>query len=343
MSAKWFAVAGDAADLVERRHERRRPGLRRGLERREVQLAQALLGRVDRVVVAPGLRAAVGDPVLGRGCHPVGLRVVLALEALDAGGGERGAEERILAGALDDAAPARVARDVDHRRERPVDAGRARLAGRDGRRALGVLRVPARRLGERHREHGAVAVDDVEAIQQRDLQAGLLHRHPLGVVRVLGAPRVERRAQPALADHPDLVVAELAGRVVGVELLELPELLLERHLRQPAVDLRLDLGVRILRDGLLRGPLRRDSGGRQGDEGDHRGGDQPPRWASDCRQQGALGVAHGTLLRSAVPRLTPERRGLETRGSATGRLFARIGARHVKLRVSTDVLRPESG
>ncbi len=90
------------------------------------------VGEVDLVVVAAAERGAVAGEVLGTGDDPLGRAELAALEAADLGRRDRRAEVRILAGALDDAAPARVAGDVDHRRERPVDADRPRLAGGDG-------------------------------------------------------------------------------------------------------------------------------------------------------------------------------------------------------------------
>ena len=74
----------DAADLVERVHERGDAGVGGRLERRQDHVAQRLLGDVDRVVVAAGLGEAVGRVVLGAGRDRVHRREVLALEADDA-------------------------------------------------------------------------------------------------------------------------------------------------------------------------------------------------------------------------------------------------------------------
>ena len=62
--------------------------------------------------------------MLGRGHQRARPQHVAALEAAHLGDGHARAEVRILARAFDDAAPARIARDVDHGREGPVQSRR---------------------------------------------------------------------------------------------------------------------------------------------------------------------------------------------------------------------------
>ena len=124
-----------------------------------------------------------------------------ALEAADLGLGEAGADVGVLAGALGDAAPARVAGDVEHRREGEVEAGGGGLFGGEAGGLLPERRVEGAGLGERDREDGAEAVDDVEAEEERDAEAGLLDGEALGVADRLAAPEVEEAADPAGADE----------------------------------------------------------------------------------------------------------------------------------------------
>ena len=121
--------------------------------------------------------------------------------------------------------------------------GRGRLGRRHARRPLDRRRVPARRLAERDREDRLVAVDHVVAEDHRDLEPAVLDRELLHLARGLGAVHVQHRADEPL---PDLVVHRLlrprarrrAGHVEGAAVLvELPDLLLERHLREERVDL----------------------------------------------------------------------------------------------------------
>ena len=122
---------GDAADGVERAHRGVRARVDRGLERRQVEVAQPLLGHVGRVVLTAALGLAVGGEVLDARHDLVGRRVVGALRGLDARGREDRAEVRVLAGGLGDAAPARLVGDVDHRAVDLLDADGRRLAGGD--------------------------------------------------------------------------------------------------------------------------------------------------------------------------------------------------------------------
>ncbi len=124
-----------------------------------------------------------------------------ALEALDLGLGEAGADVRVLAGAFGDAAPARVAGDVEHRREGEVEAGGLGLVGGEAGGFLPEGGVEGAGLGERDREDGAEAVDDVEAEEERDAEAGFLDGDALGVADGVAAPEVEEAADAAGADE----------------------------------------------------------------------------------------------------------------------------------------------
>jgi hypothetical protein len=121
---------GHAVERVERAHHRRRARLHRGLVRRQVDLAQADVGHVGGVVLAPGLGRAVGGEVLDRGSDAVRPRQVGALVAAHVGARHRRAEVRVFARAFGGAAPARVARDVHHRRVEPFHAGGGGFARR---------------------------------------------------------------------------------------------------------------------------------------------------------------------------------------------------------------------
>ena len=88
------------------------------------QLLVAQLARPDvgRRLVQAALGQAVADDVLAGREHAVD--EVGALEPADVGAAELGGEVRVLAVGLLDAAPARVAGDVEDRRERLPGAGR---------------------------------------------------------------------------------------------------------------------------------------------------------------------------------------------------------------------------
>src|SRR3546814_6109047 len=86
---------------------------------------------------------------------------------------------------------------------------------------------------QRDGEYGAVAVNDVIAEDQRDLEPRALDRHALQLARIFGGIGVEDGADPARGDIILIAFAHRrAGRFpVAGEEVELPDLLVERHLR----------------------------------------------------------------------------------------------------------------
>ena len=83
-----------------------------------------------------------------------------------------------------------------------------------------------------------MAVDHVQSKEQRNMQPRLLHRDVLIVVRLLRARYVEQRADLALRQHRieiELLPRRSGDRAAGRILRQLPDLFLERHLRQQFV------------------------------------------------------------------------------------------------------------
>ena len=106
------------------------PGVADGrLEREQLLVAELARADVGRRLVEAALGQPVADHVLGGGDDA--RREVGALERLDVGAAELGGEVRVLAVGLLDAAPARVARDVEDRGEgvagAPVSSIRRRI------------------------------------------------------------------------------------------------------------------------------------------------------------------------------------------------------------------------
>ena len=197
------AVAGgrDAVEVHVRRHHVAGARLDRRAERREVGVPQLGVGQVHLVVVTPAERGAVPREVLGPGDDAVGSAEPLALEAAHLGDRHRRAEVRVLAGALDDAAPPRVAGDVDHRREGPVDADRPRLPRGDRLAAGDGVGVPRRRHRDRHRQDRPEPVDDVEREQRRDAVPVAVDDEPLEAVDLGGVGDEQQRPELAAASR----------------------------------------------------------------------------------------------------------------------------------------------
>ena len=256
-----------AVERVERAHHRGRAGLDRCLVRRQVDLAQADVGHVGGVVLAARLGSAVGGEMLDRGGHALGLRQIGALVAADIGARHRRAEVGVFTGALGRAAPARIARDVDHRRIEPLHARGGRFRRGHVRHVLHQLRIPRGGQAQRHRVDGAVAVDHVGTEQDRDPQAAV-HRRFLETTGLLRADHVEHRAQFTL--FRQLVGVDMVTgfridrdrafrigrggrrRALVVVLHQLADLLGQGHLLQQRVDFLLDGRGDQLRIGRLR-------------------------------------------------------------------------------------------
>jgi len=177
-------VAGgrDAVEVHVRAHDVAGTGLDGRAERWQVDVVELGVGDVGVLVVASAARRAVASEVLRAGDDAFAI-VQSCLEATHLGSGHGSAEDGILACALDDAAPAGVAGDVDHRRERPADADRAGLTGRDGLAGGDGLRAPRGRQRDRRRQDRPQAVDHVEAEDDRDAQPGAGESLALQLVR----------------------------------------------------------------------------------------------------------------------------------------------------------------
>ena len=198
---------------------------------RQIDLLERALGDVHRSVIAAGGGRSVGGEVLGGRRQIVRLADVVALETAHLGFGIAGGEPGIFARAFGNPAPARVARHIQHRGEGEGQAIGGGFRGGGARRSLPQVRIEGRRLGQRDGEDGAVAVDHVEGEQQRHAEPRFLDRDPLHLARLLGAPQIADRADPARFDRGHVVARHLragdhpAGRDQG----HLADLLLERH------------------------------------------------------------------------------------------------------------------
>ena len=240
LALQVLAAAGrDAVQIVEGIHEGRGTRVERCLERRQIGFPEHPLAHVDRVVIAAGDRSAIGGEMLDRGHHRIGVAELAPLESLHTGIGDFRPQPAVLASAFHHPAPARIAGDVDHRRECPVDAAGGSFGGGNSRRTLDRFEVKAGGFGQRNREGGLVAMDHVLAEQQRDLQARL-HRNLLVGPGRIGAQHIQHRADLATPDALFMVALEshrAGGSPVARILGQLADLFLDRHLLQQALDL----------------------------------------------------------------------------------------------------------
>ena len=152
-------AAGHAVERVERRHHRERARPYAVLERRKVHIAERRLAHLNGVVVTARLCPAVGGKVLeARGD---GQRARARLYALYERRAHLAAKIGVLSRPLGDAAPARIAAHVHHRRKRPVAALRRRLDRNEPSAVVPELFVPRAGKRQRNRRLGHHAVDHV--------------------------------------------------------------------------------------------------------------------------------------------------------------------------------------
>src|SRR5271169_749211 len=130
-------------------------------ERRQVYVAEQLLRNIGRVVVATTVCCSVTCEVLNADDDGVGAEL-LALKSSDLCTGHGGAEVRVLARAFNNATPASITRDIDHRRERPLNASRARVLTSETLCLFFDAGVPRRSHRERNRECSPKSVDHIE-------------------------------------------------------------------------------------------------------------------------------------------------------------------------------------
>ncbi len=205
-----IAGGGDVVEVHVGAHEGGDAGVARGFEGREIDVPHQLFGDVGGVVVAAAVGGAVSGEVFGGGEDVVGATPLAALEAEDLRASDGRAEIGVFAGAFDHAAPAGVAGDVDHWTESPSDADGAGFFGGDGLGLLDHCGIPRGSGADRRWEDCAIAVDDVEAEEDRDMEAGFFDRDVLEAVDFFGIGNPEHRAGAALFD--DL----LDGLAVGI-------------------------------------------------------------------------------------------------------------------------------
>ena len=112
------------------------------LERRQIQVPHQFFWYVRRVVIAPAIRRPVAGEVLHGGQYPIGRAEFRALETENLRSCHRCTQIWILTCAFHHAAPAGIARDVDHGGEGPLNADRAGIPGSHRLCGLDHFRIP---------------------------------------------------------------------------------------------------------------------------------------------------------------------------------------------------------
>src|SRR5580658_973873 len=174
----------DFIQIHVRAHEASRACLFCRMEGYKIDVLHELLGHIDRVVVSTAIGGAVAGKMLYANHDTVGTELC-ALKSANLCAGHRGTEVGILAGPLNDPAPASIACDVDHGSKGPLNSG-----------GTGVLRgymlgllfnrgIPGRCHRERNREDGAISMNHIESEDDGDVQARLVDGDMLQPVDLL--------------------------------------------------------------------------------------------------------------------------------------------------------------
>ena len=169
-----IAARGKTRKTIERTHHRQRARVHAGFELRQIKISQRVFGNFRRVVIASAFRRTVTDKMFETRDHAICVCNICSLKTAHARRRIKRAEIRIFAETFRDAAPARVARQIYHRRKSPIHAGGRRFARGDGLRLLKQFRFPRARLRQRNRKRRAEAVDDVVPENQRHTEPALL-------------------------------------------------------------------------------------------------------------------------------------------------------------------------
>ena len=144
------------------------------------------------------------------------------------------AEIRIFARAFHHAAPARIARNVDHRAERPRNASSPRLACSHSLRRLHHFWIPRRCHRNGYRKNRVIPVDHVETEQDGNVKTGFINRNVLPAVDFVRLGNPKNRAGAVFAH--DILCSHACllefRKWKARNLRELRDFLLERHLPQ---------------------------------------------------------------------------------------------------------------
>src|SRR5579859_3372141 len=158
-----IAGGGDVVQIEVGAHGGANAGFDGGVKGSEIDVVEESFGKVGFVVVAANNGGAVAREMLHASEDVIRRANEIALKTADLRSGHGGAEIGILAGAFDDAAPARIARDVQHRSKNPVDADGTSFFCGDGLSLCDGSRIPGSSQSDRYREDGAKAVNDIKA------------------------------------------------------------------------------------------------------------------------------------------------------------------------------------
>ena len=179
-----IAAGGDLVEVHVCAHEAACTCLLGCVEGHQIDVLQQFFRHIHRVIIATAFGCAIASKVLYADHRPIGVEMV-PLEALDLGSRHGCTQVWVFSGAFDDASPAGVAGDVNHRSEHKLKSGRARILRSEMLRLLLDRWVPRRCHRERNRKDCAVPMDDIKPEDNGNVQTGFFDSDMLEPIDLL--------------------------------------------------------------------------------------------------------------------------------------------------------------
>ena len=198
-----------ASQIAECGHVGRRPP-NGGGEWRQINLVHGPGGHIHGAVIAPGRDHPISGEMLGGGGNGGRPAKARPLKPADFCFAEAGTKPGVFAGAFHHAAPARIARHIEHRRKSERYPGRFCLDGGCPRRCLPKVWVHRGGFRKRHRKDNLVAVQHVQREQERNAKARLFKRDLLQLAETRRVLQIEDAARPPACDL-GLVLADIVS------------------------------------------------------------------------------------------------------------------------------------
>ena len=152
------------------------------------------------MVIAARLGSTVRSVVFDAGEHRFCSFIAFALKAVHPGFGNGGTKVGIFAGAFAYPPPARVAANIHHRRESPVQSGNCCFQSGNPGALFNGGHIPTGGFAKRDWKDGFVAVNDIVAKEHWNAEARFFHSDALQIAGESSRMRIKNSAYPPLFD-----------------------------------------------------------------------------------------------------------------------------------------------
>ena len=245
------ACSGHTMHGIESRHDGTCSGINGSLVGLQVLVEHMEIIRIDIVVLSSGFDCSVEGEMLDARHHRSRVGDVCTLVSAHHRFGYTATQIGILAAAFGDTSPAPVMAYIDHGRECPAYTVSRRLRCRYLCRTLDCFHIPRTGQSQGDGKDRLIAVNHIHTEEQWNSQTALLDSDALHLADGLCAFEVEQSAHLACAYiFGDVALAGSTGDdIAGNGQVELPEFLLERHLRHEVIDKALHLRIFVATRG----------------------------------------------------------------------------------------------